>query len=194
MTRAIVFDVDGVVIRSKNEQGQFLWSLDIELDLGMPLECRREIFAQEWKRVACGELETIEHLQNVFKKYPQLSITPEEFVEYWLSHDANVDLKVIEYVQGLRMPKYLGTNQDRLRIEYLKELVGVHFDGIFASCEMRCMKPEEIFFRNIERQLNLKPHELMLIDDDVKNVERAQSCGWEACLYAGDVVSILNVC
>jgi beta-phosphoglucomutase-like phosphatase (HAD superfamily) len=93
MIKALIFDVDGTVVRSKNAFGESLWSLDIEENLGVPLECRWEIFTQDWQRVMCGELNTLEYLQRVFKKYPQLSITPKKFVEYWLSHDAHVDAK-----------------------------------------------------------------------------------------------------
>lgn|GEM_PF-6938300 len=131
--KAVVFDVDGVVFRSLNENGKYLWSRTAKEDLGLTKDHFRKIFSSNWDDVVCGNIETIDHLRCVFQDplFTPLSITPESYIDYWLKNDNFIDWDVIDFVKTITIPCYLGTNQDYYRTQHIVQLVGHFFFGMF---------------------------------------------------------------
>jgi len=189
MIKAIIFDVDGVILNSKNANGRYLWSSNISQDLGMKSEHFRILHSLEWNHVTRGHKDTIAHLEEIFKHptFVPLRLTPEKYIEYWLKRDNFVNHEVLAIAQKMVLPKYIGTNQDKFRTAHIKQLVGTHFDGCFASYEIGFIKPEQGFYAHIERHLDLAPEELLLIDDTKANVTAAQQRGWQGYHFIGDV-------
>lgn len=85
------------------------------------------------------------------------------------------------------MPAYLGTNQDLYRANHIVSLVSEFFKGIFTSYQIGHLKPKVEFYRHIELKLNLRPDQLLLVDDTEENVESAKKCGWNGYFYQGDL-------
>ena len=45
--KAIIFDVDGVLIKQKDEHGKYLWQKNIEIDLGLSPDQVQQIYCKK---------------------------------------------------------------------------------------------------------------------------------------------------
>jgi beta-phosphoglucomutase-like phosphatase (HAD superfamily) len=65
--KAIIFDVDGVLLKNKDEHGKHLWQKNIATDLGLNHDQMRQIYAKDWFLVIRGLVDTRQHFKTVFK-------------------------------------------------------------------------------------------------------------------------------
>ena len=196
MTKAIIFDVDGVVVNSVEESGNFLWQASIEKDLGITKVHLRKIFEKaNWEKITRGVADTKEYLQEVFKDddFKNLKLSPELFIDYWLAKDSNINYEFLELVKSLSLPCYLGTNQEKYRTNNITKSVGNYFAGIFSSYQIGSIKPEPEFYLHIQNKLNLKPEELFFIDDTKENVTAASELGWKTYHYQNDLENLRKI-
>lgn len=186
--KAIIFDVDGVIFKTHDEVGNYLWSRTIKEDLGITSKHFSMIFSEKWGDITRGKIDLIEHLEEVFKDklFGSLSISPQDYIKYWFRKDHNVNAEILKLVEQLQLPCYLGTNQEALRTKHISSTVGQYFAGCFASCEIGFVKPEREFFQHIENTLSLAPEELVLIDDTRVNINGAKQYGWHTYHYQND--------
>ncbi|MBP9694651.1 MAG: HAD-IA family hydrolase, partial [Alphaproteobacteria bacterium] len=169
--KAIIFDVDGVILKSHDERGNYLWSRSIKEDLGLTSKHFSVIFSEKWDSIIRGKIDLGEHLHAIFQEelFKELTITPQQYIQYWLSRDHHVNQDILHLVESLKTPCYLGTNQESLRITHILNTVGSYFKECFVSYKIGFIKPEQGFFQHIEKALSLLPHELLLIDDTRNN-------------------------
>jgi putative hydrolase of the HAD superfamily len=108
-----------------------------------------------------------------------------EFIQAWLEHENVLDpgmLNEISLLRAMRLPCFVGTNQERNRANFMRLEMGLQTDtdGVFASCDLGARKPERAFFDRLAERLNLEPASLLLIDDSHENVAGARAAGWNA--------------
>ena len=70
------------------------------------------------------------------------------------------------------------SNSDYLRDLFKKENLNNLFEKIFISGEIGFSKPTEKFFEYMVNELNLKPNEIIFIDDNIQNIESAKNLGF----------------
>ena len=180
--RAIMVDVDGVLITNRDPAG---WSAQLERDLGIaPADLQRRFFAVHWGDIIHGRARLHERLAAVLVELAP-HVASEELVDYWFANDANVDRDLIEALRSLRgrgLQTHLATVQEHERAYYLWNDLRLreHFDGIHYSADLGCSKPDCAFFTRIEERTGFAPGELFLIDDMIANVEAARAAGWRA--------------
>lgn len=181
--KAVIFDVDGVIFKTHDDQGRYLWSLSIKDELGLTSKHFSMIFSKKWEDITRGNGDLTLHLNNIFEDelFKDLNITPKQYINYWLSHDSQVNEDMLSLIESLRIPCYIGTNQEALRTNHIINTVGSYFKEFFASYKIGFIKPEHGFFNYIQNALSLLPHELLLIDDTKDNIEGARCC-WLECL------------
>jgi putative hydrolase of the HAD superfamily len=184
MIKALMIDVDGVVVTGRPQDGRN-WGVDLERDLGMSAsDLQREFFAVFWDDIIIGRAPLAERLADALA-----TIAPhvgcDRLISYWFERDSRLDTALLEDIGICRtggMKIYLATNQEHLRARYLMQVLGLatHVDAIFYSADMGCRKPDQEFFRCIERRTGLDPDEVLLVDDTLTNVEAARLAGWNA--------------
>jgi putative hydrolase of the HAD superfamily len=62
---------------------------------------------------------------------------------------------------------------------------GELFDRLYFSCELGYQKPDEGYFRHVQRSLGLDGESILFWDDAARNVDGARECGWHAEVYTG---------
>ncbi len=194
--KAVIFDVDGVVFETHDlATGNYLWSKNAKRDLGLSSAHFKEIFSDEWGRIIKGKINFEDHLKYIFATsvFNDISISYKKLLKYWLKNDHNINRDILQLIDAIKIPCYLGTNQEQIRTAHILKYVGEHFQGCFASYKIGAAKPEKEFFEYIEQDLSLSPEELLLIDDKKENVEAAQRYGWHAYQYKGDVRALANL-
>ena len=194
MSKVILFDVDGVLIKSFDESGRFLWSANIENDLGLSGDVMRDIFA-EWSDCISGKTDTKTYLQSKLAKHNP-KVGADTLINYWLTKDSHFDQDVMACIESLRGRRmFMATNQDKLRAAYLKKIIGHHFEDIFFSGHIGVTKPEDGFYRHVEEKLQVKPENIIFFDDRAENIEAARRRGWDAHVFrsAADLKKVIGL-
>ncbi len=183
--KAIIFDVDGVIFKSFDLNGNYLWSHAIKEDLGLTPEHLSLIFSDKWQDLLKGKIKLLDHLEIVFneKSFQSLHVSPKKYVKYWLNKDNYVNKELLKIIKELTIPCYIGTNQEEIRTLHVINSIGSYFKSCFASYKIGSIKPEIEFFKYIENSLCLHANELLLIDDSTGNIIGAKKCGWNTYHY-----------
>lgn len=191
--KAIVFDVDGVLFHNRDENGRYLPIQNAKEALGLSSVHFSHIYGSDTD-VLKGKKTKKEHLSHLFSTQPSfegLGIRVNDYIGFWLTHDHHVNQDILELVKSLKIPCYLGTNQEALPTASILDTVGSYFKECFASYKIGFIKPEQGFFYHIEKALALLPHELLLIDDKKNNTLGTQDCGWRVYHYQNDFEGLM---
>jgi len=80
-----------------------------------------------------------------------------------------------------------GTNQEKLRIEYLTKTLKLNevFEEIYSSARIGIKKPDTKFFEFISEDLSVPYDQIIFWDDKQSNVDSARSLGIHAYLFEG---------
>jgi putative hydrolase of the HAD superfamily len=177
----IIWDADGVLLNTFDEDGKFLWSKTIAEDLKIDSAVLAHIFSG-WDDVLRGTRDTRTHIVEALAT-GGCTITADDYITYWLEKDSSVNWEVAAHLSPAR--DCIGTNQDPLRTTRIAGLFAPRIRKLFASSAIGLLKPEEGYYRFIEHDLTLASYQLCLIDDTLRNVEAARTFGWTAHHYAG---------
>lgn len=192
MTRAVFFDVDGVLVHGYHARPdlQRHWDAQLLEDLGIDRERFRNefIFDIFIKKVVIGETSLIEALD---RRLPSLGYRGSSmaFVQYWLSRDSALNQPLIDLVRRLKarsdLRLYIATNQDHMRAMWLWQTMGLGevFEDIFYSARAGVRKPEKGFFDFIEHRIGPQTEPTLFFDDTPKVIEGARAHGWEAVQF-----------
>lgn len=185
--KAIMVDVDGVIIVHPDERG---WSANLERDIGIPASTLQSAFFEpHWDDVSHGRATLRERLAPVLQSIsPQ--VTCAALIDYWFRNDAHMNEALLAELASIRasgIEVHLATVQEHERARYLWEELDLRgrFDGLHYAAELGCSKPATGFYRSIEARTVFRPGDLFLIDDKLANVEGARLCGWAAALWTG---------
>lgn len=112
----------------------------------------------------------------------------DELLDYWFLRESELNKEVLAVIKKLRakgIKVYLASDHSKYRANDLWENVGLknYFDGYFFSCYLGTTKDKPIFFKKVLQKLNLKPEEVMFLDDEEENVEAARKLKISASLY-----------
>lgn len=181
MIKVVLFDVNGVLVNGEMFSDRYAAEYNVSKDKLLPF------FNGPMQDCVLGKADLKESVTPYLSEW-KWEKSPEELLEYWLKAEHNIDEPLVEYVQFLQdkgVKCYIATNQEKYRTQYIMKEMGFGdiFDGIFSSSAIGAKKPEESFYMHIINQLELKPEELLLVDDDKENIDGAKELGMHAQLY-----------
>lgn len=192
MTRAVFFDVDGVLVHGYHARPELTrrWNENLMADLGVD----SERFTQEFifdifiKKVVIGEMSLVEALD---RRLPSLGFkgSPMVFVDYWLTHDSQMNQPLLDLVRKLKqrddLRLYVATNQDHMRALWLWQSMGLKdlFEDIFYSARVGIRKPERGFFDFVDHKIGPQSEPPLFFDDTPKVIDGARAAGWEAVVF-----------
>jgi len=184
MTKAILFDADGVALK---KYGEYFVSQYFVREYKAPADEINAFFEKDFRACQRGELDLKEELAKHLPEWNWPNGV-DAFLEYWFTTDAIIDPEVmgeIEKIKNKGFKCYLVTDQEKYRANYLMERLGLKskFDKCFCSYELGHMKSQPEYFAEIFKITGLKPEEFIYFDDDQKNVDVANSLGVKAYFY-----------
>jgi putative hydrolase of the HAD superfamily len=192
VTRAVIFDVDGVLVHGYHARPELTrrWNENLLADLGVD----PDRFTQEFifdifiKQVVVGKMSLVEALD---RRLPSLGFkgSPMIFIDYWLTHDSELNHPLLDIVRVLKkrddLRLYIATNQDHTRALWLWQSMGLGslFEDIFYSARIGIRKPERGFFDFVDQRIGPQSEPPLFFDDTPRVVEGARAAGWEAVLF-----------
>lgn len=185
--KAAIFDADGVVI---NSPGYF--SVQYQKEFGVSNDVMLPFFKGGFQECVVGASDLKEEVEPLLKDWKWQG-SAEELLAYWFKAEHYIDDRVISEIKRLKekgIKCYLGTKQEKYRMEYIKKDMGLEkfFDGVFCSCDIGYKKPDKQFFDAVSLVLKeregIEPVNIIFWDDKKENVDAANECGWNAFFYA----------
>ena len=185
MIKAILFDLDGVVIINTGKR----FSERLSEKLGISLEVISEFFDKDFRECSFGRADLKEKIAPYLVKWG-FDGSVDDLLKFWFENEGTPNNEVLEIVTNLRLKGikcFVATRQEKYRKEYLLNSVGLKekFDGIFCTCDIGYDKSEKGYWDYVFQELNLKPQEIMFFCDSQKNVDMAKSLGVCAYFYEG---------
>lgn len=183
--RALMVDVDGVLVRHEEDQR---WDSTLLVDMGInPDELGSEFFAPHFMDIVLGRADLAERLSLVLADIAP-NVPARELMDYWFSHDAPIDAALLLELRSARqsgLQLHLATVQEHHRARYLWETLNLcdDFDAMHYAADLGYAKPDPQFYKTIEQRTGFLPEELLLIDDRADNVTAAISAGWSGQLW-----------
>jgi putative hydrolase of the HAD superfamily len=190
-TRAVVFDVDGVLLHGFHARPDQRENWDRSL---APFGIDPDRFQSEFifdifmKKVLIGEMPMIEALD---KRLPGLGYrgSPMHFADHWLTFDNRPNTELLDLVRTLKshadVRLYLATNQDHMRAQWLWQTFGLDalFEDMFYSARIGMTKAHKSFFAFADARMPKCTQPPLFFDDTQKVIDVALSAGWEAVHY-----------
>ncbi len=185
MIKAILFDLDGLVLKKQKK----LFSQRFSEEWNISYEEVSKFFLNEFRECSFGKADLKEKISPYLIKWGYVG-TVDDFLKFWFEGESNIDEEVLKIIDDLRLSNikcYVATRQEKYRKEYLLEKVGLkdHFDGIFCTCDIGYDKWQTEYWIFVFKELSLEPKEIMFFCDSQKNIDSANNLGVEAYFYQG---------
>jgi HAD superfamily hydrolase (TIGR01509 family) len=183
MPKAVIFDLNGVFIQSKNLSDR------IKEDYHVPTEEFLPVLGQVMAVVRKPEGGDVFTLFEPHLRKWNVKLNREQFLAYWFdaehANDAMVSLAAELQRDGWRI--FVLSNNFRERTEHYEKhfpfLAG--FDHLYYSWQTGNVKPDERCFEQILEDNDLDPSDTYYFDDSDKNIAAARTLGIWAYRFEG---------
>ncbi|HRN86679.1 MAG TPA: HAD-IA family hydrolase [Candidatus Dojkabacteria bacterium] len=183
MIKLALFDIDGIL----NVAPRF--STRYTQEFGVSMDTILEFFEGSFQKCLIGKADLREELEEVKDKW-NFEGSVDELLNYWFKGEVNEIKEVREFIMGIKqtgVTTAAGTNQEKLRIEYLTKTLKLNevFEEIYSSARIGIKKPDTKFFEFISEDLSVPYDQIIFWDDKQSNVDSAKSLGIHAYLFEG---------
>jgi putative hydrolase of the HAD superfamily len=192
MTRAVLFDVDGVILDGYHARPDGLkrWDQFLAADLGIDPVVFNEKFIKPL--YVPFVLNRQKSLVNALEEaMPDLGYdgSPMHIIAAWMNRDTGLNEPLLEVIDTLRSSgaarAYIASNQEDVRAQNLWTHLGLglHFEDIFYSARLGAAKPDPAFFAAVDRHLGPQAEPPLFFDDYTSVAAAATAHGWEGVVY-----------
>jgi putative hydrolase of the HAD superfamily len=183
MIKVILFDCDGVIVKEREKY--FRHRMKDEFGININEAVATDFFRNDFLLCETGKLDLKVELAKQLPIW-NISWPVEEVLKYWFEGEAEKDQFMVEEINSLRkqgVKCYLTTNNEKYRVEYLTNTVGLGkiLDGIFSSAGVGYLKPDPNFWHEVFKRLQgYKKDEILVFDNQKHLVDSAKEFGFKA--------------
>ena len=175
--KAIVFDLGGVIFTSDG------WSYETRERLAKELNINSRILQDFWferrDKMITGKMTEDEYLKEFLTK-TKMTISLDKMKEFIRSNNI-IDNEMLDLLKQLKKnyPVFALTNDVSEWLEYRinKFNLNQYFDLIISSSDVGLAKPDVAMYECLLEKLNLKPEEIVFIDNRKENIVAAVNLG-----------------
>ncbi len=178
MIKTIIFDADGVLVFRKEYFSK---------RLGLSEDVMKKFFEGVFQECLVGKADLKEELPKYMHEWGWEG-SVDELLKEWFEGERELNQELLSYIEKLRkkgITIYVGTNNEKYRTEYLRDVVGlgkvVH--KFYGSGHIGHLKPDHKFFQYIIDDQKLDKDEVIFWDDFKENVKAARKFGIKAEYY-----------
>jgi glucose-1-phosphatase len=188
--KALIFDFGNVII-----------NIDVPLVFkefakisGKNATCIEQLFAENqlFRRYETGQF-TDDEFREIVRQTIGFPFSDKQVDDTWNALLLDIPQERIDLLKKLRRkyPIYLLSNTSSIHIiqsnKYIKEKFGINgladiFDKPFLSYEMEMWKPDDEIYLTVLKEIGMKPHEVVFLDDNTFNIEAAKNLGIQTIL------------
>lgn len=184
MTRAVVFDLGGVLI-DWNPRHLYRKLLPDEASVEAFLA---EVCTADWNYQQDAGRTVAEAVAELSARHPDRAELIAAYYGRWeemLGGAIEEAVAVLEELAAARVPLYALTNWSRETFPIARRRFGFleRFRGIVVSGEERAAKPDPRIYRALIERYQLDPAACLFIDDVERNADGARAAGMEAMVY-----------
>jgi len=186
MIKAIVFDVDGVLVNAER------FSAQLEKEYGIPAEKLLPFFKGPFQDCLLGKAQLKDVIEPYLTEWGWKG-TVDEFLDFWFKSEHKIDKEIFDVIAHLKENTlvFVATNQEERRTSYLSNEMGFGkiFKKVYSSAQIGYLKENPNFFNSMLKDIqkhflpDIKASEVLFFDDTEKNVKAAQEYGVNAHLY-----------
>lgn len=188
-----LIDLDNTLLKTfftdKNGKKHFYWAKNMQKDLNIDPSTLNLLFTSEFMHVLQTK-ESIEPYVEMYLRKISASITSTEFINYWLTNNARLNIEVWEWIKREKEKKHtfhIASDQPHIRMNFLwnkfKEWENV-FSTVFTSAKFNIIfKKDSKFFELVLEELKEPSENICLIDDDLANINSAKKLGIKTILF-----------
>ena len=184
MVKALIFDFEGVIIRTEDYGSRHAWDERLGLPIG---SVERAVHHSDlWIQAQLGRITDSAYWRGVAELLYMRGDDINELRRDYFNSD-RINYRLMDYIRELRGEGYataLLCNEslrfeDRLRELGIRDL----FEPVVVSALIGVMKPDPTVYRVTLQELRVAPHEAVFVDDSLTNVRGAQAAGLHAILF-----------
>lgn len=132
-----------------------------------------------------GSITADEFVQKILK-YSKKGTTADEIILAWNLMHAGIPQERIDMLRELKEDGYrlyLLSNSNSIHWKDICDNYSIDgmFEDVFLSFVEHCLKPDEKFFRTVERRIDPSGEQILFIDDLAANRCAAEKLGWRVC-------------
>lgn len=160
MIKVIAFDLVGVLVSEK------------DIDMSFEEEKIERLFGPN-----INDSDYLKEAGKIIEKDNVIIRTTESLIErLYEVRDSSLFKRIKEKYPDIKI--IIATNHVSFIRNYIKEAFGAaYLDDVIISAEIHRIKPNKDFYEYILNKHNIKPNELLFLDDNVKNVDSACELG-----------------
>lgn len=186
MIKAIIFDVDGVLVNAEK------FSIQLGKEYGIPTEKLLPFFKKEFQECLLGKADLKDVIEPYLAEWGWKG-SVDDFLQFWFKSEHKIDEEVLNIAKHLKEKTliFIATNQEEHRASYLSKEMGFGevFKRIYSSARIGHLKESPNFFHLMVEDIqenfssNIKHNEILFFDDTERNVKAAKEAGLNAYLY-----------
>ena len=191
MLKAVIFDVGGVLIRTKSRAGREKWAVRLGMD---PWEFENFIFSGESGRQAQLGQKTFEQHWHWLGQHFGLNETELTRMRRDFFAGDFLNEPLVDHIQRIRQLGYrtglLSNYADDSRSLWTNKFPFIqHFDGVVISSEVGIMKPDPRIYYLAAESVGAEPKESLFIDDFIENIEGARRVGMQTIHFSDPLIA-----
>jgi len=187
MIKAIIFDMDGVLITSEGsisksfnmaleKYGVEIKSKDKKKYLGRSLRDQLEMWKEEYSKIPKDldinqfSKETLAHQLELLKE----RLIPNNTILNLISDTKDEGIKIA-----------VATSSSKYRAEIFLKLLGIfdQLDALVTADDVSCHKPNPDVFLEAAKRLNISPEDCVVIEDAVNGIQAANNAGMKSVAF-----------
>ena len=192
--KAVVFDIGGVLECTPSHGIPQKW----EARLGLPDGEINRRMKTLWIAGSIGNMTEAE----IYAQVPSLTgMTPAQLEEYWddlwREYVGTLNVELTDYFRGLSSRfktaiisnSFVGAREREEALYRFSELTNL----IIYSHEAGVTKPDSRIFEIACEHLNIRPHEMIFVDDVLTNIDAARALGIHGILFTENAQAIAAI-
>jgi len=184
MIKALIFDFEGVIVRTEDYGSRHAWDERLGLPIGSVERAVRH--SDLWIQAQLGRITDTTYWRGVAELLYMRGESILELRRDYFSSD-RLNYRLLDYIRELRGAGYataLLCNEslrfeDRLCELGLRDL----FEPVVVSALIGVMKPDPTAYRVVLQELRVASREAVFVDDSLNYVRGAQTAGLHAILF-----------
>lgn len=199
MEKIIIFDWGGVILKEYPEHycdRDAIKETIKKFNDNLTNDEAYDLYIQTLKDENGNIISKFNDYENKYKWYERINVkgnlntTYDEFITEFINNYMKIDKyeEVVNYIYDLKSRTNLALFSDLIFVCFnaLEKHIDLNiFDKVFLSYEEGYTKRELDAFINVENKFNVKGENILFIDNNETNIEKAKQRNWNTCLAYG---------